>query len=129
MAERLERDIRLLAEYSKSAADRSHPVGDLNCRRCLRLLVRWDLPDRSSQAIVQSPNDYLAWLFVDCLKDTEAVKSTSAELIASVERLEASLSTETKLQVQIAKWSTGSELGCGESSVVRLVRGPEGTFA
>jgi hypothetical protein len=82
----VEQDIRLAAEYYKSAADRGHSEGGLNYRRCLRLLGRWDPPDRSSQVSVHPPsNDWLTNLFLDCLKEPEALGSASAELIASIE--------------------------------------------
>jgi hypothetical protein len=50
-------------------------------------------------------------------------------LIASIERLGTSLSTETKLQMWTAEWSAKSELGCGESSGIRLASGSEATLS
>jgi serine/threonine protein kinase len=79
---------------------------------------------------VQPPsNDFLAELFFDCLKEPEALDSASAELIASIQRLRASLSAETKMQYRTAEWGVTSELGHGDSSVVRLVCEPEGTLS
>jgi hypothetical protein len=78
---------------------------------------------------VQPPsNDHLAEIFIDCLKESELLNGASAELIASIERLKTSLSTETKLPVRTAKWSVKGELGRGDSSVVRLVCGSEATL-
>jgi serine/threonine protein kinase len=75
---------------------------------------------------VQPPsNDHLTRAFIDCLKDPQALDGASVDLIASIERLEASLAAETKLQVRTAKWNNGSELGRGNSSVVRLERSSE----
>jgi TPR repeat protein len=88
----VEQDIQLAAQYYKSAADRGHPEGRLNYCHCLRLLGRWNPPDRSSQVTVQPPsNDFLAGLFFDCLKEPEALESASAEIIDSIQRLRASL--------------------------------------
>jgi serine/threonine protein kinase len=79
---------------------------------------------------VQPPsNDFLAEPFIDCLKEPEALDGVSPELIASIQRFEASLSAEPKLPVRTAEWSATSELGRGDSSVVRLVREPEGTLS
>jgi hypothetical protein len=79
---------------------------------------------------VQPPsNDFLAGLFIDCLKEPEALNSVSAELIASIQRLQASLSAEAKVQIWTAEWGGTSELERGDSSVVTLVREPEGTLS
>jgi hypothetical protein len=126
----VEQDIRLAAQYYRSAADRGHPEGDLNYCRCLRLLGRWDPPDRSSQVTVQPPsNDFLTEPFLDCLKEPEALQSASAELIDSIQRLRVSLSAEAKVQNRSAEWDATSELGRGDSSVVRRVREPIGTLS
>jgi NIMA (never in mitosis gene a)-related kinase len=71
----------------------------------------------------------LTELFVDCLKEPEVLSGASTELITSIERLSTSLSAETKLQIRTAEWDTTSELGRGDSSVVRLARDPEGTLS
>jgi serine/threonine protein kinase len=79
---------------------------------------------------VQRPSkDFLAGPFFDCLKEPEALESVSAELIASIQRLQASLSAETKVQIQSAEWGTTGELGRDDSSVVRLAREPERTMS
>jgi TPR repeat protein len=125
----VEQDIRLAAEYYKSASDCGHPECGLNYRRCLRLLGRWDPPDCSSQVSVRPPsNDRLAGLFVECLKEPQALSGASTELITSIERLKASMPAETKLQMRTANWNTESQLGRGDSSVVTLARSPEGTL-
>jgi hypothetical protein len=69
----VEQDITQAAKYYKYAADQGHPEGELNYHRCLRLLGRWDLLDRSSPPTCSPPSDdCLAGLFLDCLKDLEA---------------------------------------------------------
>jgi hypothetical protein len=126
----VERDIQLAANDYKYAADRGHPEGDLNYRRCLRLLGRWDPPDRSSQVTVQPPpDDHLADPFIDCLKEPEALNGASTELIASIERWRTSRSEETKAQVRTAQWNVRSELGRGGMSVARLAHDPEGILS
>jgi TPR repeat protein len=56
----LEQDIELTAEYYKMAPDLDHPEVVLNCRRCLRLLDRWNASDRPSQVSSRpSPIDSL----------------------------------------------------------------------
>jgi serine/threonine protein kinase len=60
------------------------------------------------------------------LKEPEVLSGASTELIASIERLKVSVSAETKLPVRTANWSTGSQLGRGDSSVVTLAFSPRG---
>jgi serine/threonine protein kinase len=74
-------------------------------------------------------NNDLAGPFVDCLKEPGALDLASAELIASIQRLSTTLSVEMKVQIRAAKWSATSEFGRGDSSVVTLVRSPEGTLS
>jgi serine/threonine protein kinase len=79
---------------------------------------------------VQPPsNNRLTELFLDCLKEPEALSGASAERITSIERLRTSLSAVTELPVRAAEWDAHSELGRGDSSVVRLARGPEGPLS
>jgi TPR repeat protein len=126
----VEQDIQLAAQFYKSAADRGHPKGCLNYRRCLYLRGRWNPPSRSSQVSVCPPsNDRLAGLFIDCVKESEALDGASAELIASIERLGTSLSTEVILRMQTAEWGAKSELRCSDSSLVRLAHSPEVTLS
>jgi serine/threonine protein kinase len=73
-------------------------------------------------------HDRLDELFIGCLKDPEACNGASADLIASIERLHASLSTETKLPVRTAEWSNESELERTKSGIVRRTRSSEGTL-
>jgi TPR repeat protein len=123
----VEQYIQFAAEYYRFAADHGHSEGGLNYRHCLRLLGRWDPPDCFSQVSVRPPSkDCLAKLLVNCLKEPKALDRASLELIASIERLKSSVSAEAKLQVRTVTWSTRSEFGRGDSSVVTLVRSPEG---
>jgi hypothetical protein len=62
-------------------------------------------------------------------KDPEGLSGASTDVIATIERLRTALSGETKVQVRTVEWDTNSELGRGESYVVRLARGSEGTLS
>jgi hypothetical protein len=76
-------DIELAAEYYKFAADHGCADAPLNYHRCLRLLRRWEAPDRSSDVSCHPPSP-------DDLRDVQFVDPTdpdSAELIASIRRL------------------------------------------
>jgi TPR repeat protein len=53
----VKQDILNAAKYYKIASDGGHSEADLNYRRCLRLLGRWDVPDRSSDVSVQQSFD------------------------------------------------------------------------
>jgi hypothetical protein len=47
-------------------------------------------------------NDRPAGMFTDCFKDPKALDGVSTELIASIKRLKASMSAETKLHLWTA---------------------------
>jgi hypothetical protein len=65
----------------------------LNYRRCLRILGRWTVPDRSSWIADSRPSDdHFARLFVDSPKDPD----TNPELIASIQQL-VSISNDLQL--------------------------------
>jgi serine/threonine protein kinase len=74
-------------------------------------------------------NNRLIGLFVECLKQPGALSGASTELIASIERLKASVSAETKLPLRTANWSIESQLGRGDSAYVTLSRSPEVTLS
>jgi TPR repeat protein len=84
----VKQDFEAAAECYKFARDHGHSEADLNYRRCLRILSRWDVPDRSSLISDSRPlDDHFAHLFIDCLKDSDA----SPELISSIERLKVAM--------------------------------------
>jgi TPR repeat protein len=125
----VQQNIRLAAEYYKLAADRGHPEGELNYRRCLRLLGRWEVPDRSSDVSAHPPShDDLAHQFIDCLKEPHALHGVASEFLTSIEQLHASMATQTHLHPAAAKLDPGSDLGPGHTSIVRLARSQEGTL-
>jgi hypothetical protein len=45
----------MAAQYSKFGANRGHPEVKVNSTRCLRLLGRWESPDRSFETVAHSP--------------------------------------------------------------------------
>jgi TPR repeat protein len=125
----VKQDINLAAEYYKFAANRGHPEADLNYRRCLRFLGQWKAPDRSSDVSANPPsNQQLASLFIDCLKEPEALNGSASEIFASIDRFRVRQEAVTNFCVRTAEWSAESELGRGKASVVRLKRSPEGTL-
>jgi TPR repeat protein len=125
----VEQDIPLPADYYKSAADGDHPERRLNYRRWLPLLGRRNPPNQSSQVTVCPPsNGRLTGPFAECLKEPEALMDASTKFIPSIERLNASVSAETKFHGQTGNWNNKSQLGRGDSSVVTLARRPEGAL-
>jgi TPR repeat protein len=82
------RNIELAAQFYQFAADRGHSEAKINHRRCLRLLDRWEPPDRSSDAVSHSPSlDPLADIFSDCLKDPEPLYDDEHRVFNSFEPL------------------------------------------
>jgi serine/threonine protein kinase len=94
------------ADYYKRAADRGHSEAEFNHRRCLRLLGRWPIQDRSSQASAQIP-------------------SLRKQEITPHEPFDAALSAFTKLKSSVRwtdDWERGGTLGTGERGIVKLAR-------
>jgi hypothetical protein len=125
----VQQNIGLAAEYYKFAADRGHPEGKLNYQRCLRLLGRWEVPDRSSDVSAHPPShDDLAHQFIDCPKDPDALHGVASESLTSIEQLKASMTTQTHLHPAAAELDARSDFGRGDTSVVRHARCQEGTL-
>jgi TPR repeat protein/serine/threonine protein kinase len=84
----VEQDVELAARYYKFAADRGHPEAKLNYARCLRLLGRWEPPDRSSDSVSHPPSaDRLCGLFRDFLQSPAPADSDERRLFLSLQRL------------------------------------------
>jgi TPR repeat protein len=49
-------NIEMAAEYYRFAVDHGHPEAKLNHARCMRLLGRWEPPDRSAETVSHSPS-------------------------------------------------------------------------
>jgi TPR repeat protein len=108
----VDQNIKLAANYYKLAADRGHPEADLNYRRCMRLLGRWSVPDRSSQVSAQMPS----------FEEGEIAREErfDAELSAFANQT-ASLGWTDDLHLDL---ECGAALGRGELAIVKLVRNP-----
>jgi hypothetical protein len=106
-------DIEAAAKWYRFAANHGHPEGEMNYQRSLRLLGRWNVPDRSGQISDRHKSDALAPLFIDCLKDL----APENELVSSIQRLKTTMVEQTNRVME--EW-TSSELGRGNSGIVVL---------
>jgi TPR repeat protein len=87
----VERNLRLAAEYYKFAADHGHAEGRVNYGRWLRLLGKWEGPDRSADTSCQPPSrDDLAAKFIGGLDDPKHFDADSTKFLESVQRLKES---------------------------------------
>jgi hypothetical protein len=122
----VEQHIELVADYYQFAADHGHSEAQLNYHRCLRLLRRWKVPDRSSDFCGNPPSDdSLASDFIACLEEP----SGSIELLASIARFRDSIAAKTRQFTSSAKLLSEIRLGEGDSSVVTLIRDPDGNLS
>jgi serine/threonine protein kinase len=80
-------NIEAAAEWYRIAADLGHAEGEVNYQRCLRLLGRWAIPDRSSSIADRLKSDDLARDFLTAVEDPVAADQAGTELVASIERL------------------------------------------
>jgi serine/threonine protein kinase len=102
-------NIELAAEYYKRAADCGHPEAEQNYQRCLRLLGRWNVPDRSSIVSEEKP-------------------SFDERKIEGADRVTSSLKmfAETKQSIQSMKsWRFGEQIWEDRFSVVKLAEDPQ----
>jgi TPR repeat protein len=106
-------NIEAASKWYRFAANHGHPEGEVNYQRSLRLLGRWNVPDRSDKISDRPRSDSLAQKFIEGLKDLTA----GAELIASIQRLKATMGQETNCATE--EW-TGAEVGRGNSGIVIL---------
>jgi hypothetical protein len=84
----VEHNFELAAKYYKLAADRGHPEAQLNHARCLRLLGRWQPPDRSSEFASTCPSPArLTELFRESCENPGPLDSDGLRLLDSLERL------------------------------------------
>jgi hypothetical protein len=113
------------AEYRECAVDHGHPKGELNSRRCLRLLSELRVPFRLSHYSLNLPIiDDLVWLLSNHFKKSGAFSGGYTELLASIDRLRVSIASRTHFHATIPEWSERSELGRGDLSIVTLSRCP-----
>jgi TPR repeat protein len=111
-------DIELAAEYYKFAADHGSAEAGPNYHRCLRLLRRWEAPDRYSDASFHPPS-------TEELPDVQFVDPPdrdSAELIASIRRLKNSTNERRPARLPAATLLCGSNLAhFSENTKQRIV--------
>jgi serine/threonine protein kinase len=108
----------MAAEYYKFASDQGHPEAKLNHARCLRLLGRWQPPDRSSKPVSHPTSlDRLSEMFRGFLDNPDPQDSDARRLLSCFERARAStpipvISTSLDLE-----W-VQDPIRSGDSSVV-----------
>jgi TPR repeat protein len=123
------RDIRLGADCYKFAADHGHVEAVLNYQRCLRLLGRWEVPDRSFDLSLSAPaREDLAEQFIVSLDDSGQFGSESdgLELRASIERFKRS---QTAGFLAAKKCALAPVIGRSGSSVLTLAECADGVLA
>jgi hypothetical protein len=101
----IEQNIELASRYYKTAADQGHPEAEVNFRRCLRLLGRWEVPDRSSPISFDPPS---------CADSRKTFEPGMKERNKNQDLVMAS----------VADWRPGVELGRGNIAVVNLACDP-----
>jgi TPR repeat protein len=116
----VQQSIEMALGYYEFAADRGHPEAKLNRARCLRLLGRWDPPDRSSETVSHPPSaDHLGEIFRDLRETAEPLDDEARRLANQLKRLK--LSTPMAMPVipgaPDPTW-VRDEIKTGDSSVV-----------
>jgi hypothetical protein len=102
-------NIEMAAEYYKRASDYGHSEAAQNYQRCLRLLGRWDVPDRSSNVSEEKP------YFEERRNEMSDRFTSSPKAFA-----------ETKQSIQSMKsLRLGGEIAKTVFSVVRLAEDPQ----
>jgi serine/threonine protein kinase len=115
----VEQNFELAGDYYRFAADRGHPEAKLNHARCLRLLGRWEPPDRSSDSVSHPPSpDCLSEIFRDfCQSPAPRAAGDDARLLNQLARLK---------NVAPAVWESSEvawvpdRIESGKSSVVKF---------
>jgi hypothetical protein len=117
----VEQNIKMATDYYKFASDHGHAEGRLNYGRCLRLLGRWEVPDRSS-AVAAHPRetDAFAKRFIAGLDDPQMHDREWAELRHSIARMRDSRFPRPNLKPTAIASNARPILGRGDSAVVRL---------
>jgi hypothetical protein len=107
----VKQSIEAAAQCYKFTRDHRHPEGEINYRRCLRILGQWDGSDRTA-CISSNASADVDWLahFIACLDDREA----TAELLASIERLKTEMAGPADRP--IVQLEDSAEVGTGRST-------------
>jgi TPR repeat protein len=114
----VQQNIQMASEYYKFASDHGHSEAKLNHKRCLRLLSKWEPPDRSSDAISHPPNpNHLSAIIHDLLKIPGPFNDH--RLLNIFQPLTIPIKIPLISNSSIVKWIL-DKLGNGNSSVVKL---------
>jgi hypothetical protein len=115
----VQQDIQMASKYYKFAADRGHSEAKLNHNRSLRLLGKWETPDRSFESVSHpSSVDCLSRIFSDFLKNPEPLNDDCRRLLNSFERLRAPMEIPVVSKFEMPNWVL-DQIGEGDSSVVK----------
>jgi TPR repeat protein len=78
-------NFEMALDYYRFAADRGHPEAKLNCARCLRLLGRWEPPDRFSNSISHPPSrHHLSEIFGDIRQSPVPLADDERQLVSAL---------------------------------------------
>jgi TPR repeat protein len=113
----VQQDFAMAAEYYGFAANRGHPDGAANRARCLRLLGRWEPPDRSSDSVSHSAPDRLCEIFRDLCDGPGPTDDDGRSFAMALRRLKTFTPSISVLQ---EVKSIGDENASGDSSIVKL---------
>jgi TPR repeat protein len=115
----IDQNFEMAARYYKLATDCGHPEAKVNYARCLRLLGRWEPPDRSFETVSHPPSpDRLTELFRPFLENPEPLDDDDRQLLGSLQRIKAATATATAPPAGAA--FVPHEIHRGRSSVVRI---------
>jgi hypothetical protein len=88
----VKQNIEAAAKCYRFARDDGHAEGEVNYRRCLRILDRWEAPDRSYTISDRFSSDGgCNDLFIACLDNPGTIYGASEELLASIHRLKSAI--------------------------------------
>jgi TPR repeat protein len=109
-------NVAMAASYYKFADDRGHPEAKLNRARCLRLLDRWEPPDRSSESLSNPPSpNHLFELFRDLRENPDPLNGDEQRLLLALERLKSAAISPAPAAAVVS-----DAIGRGDSSIVKL---------
>jgi TPR repeat protein len=119
----VQQNIEMAAQYYRFAADRGHREAKVNLARCMRLLGRWNPPDRSSDSVSHSPSpDRLSEIFRPFLESPAPLDCDERRLLCSLQRIKTATAAANAIPIPASPapaW-VGDEIGRGDSSVVRI---------
>jgi serine/threonine protein kinase len=120
-------EIDRAADCYKFAADRGHPEALANYQRCMRLLRRWAVPDRSFDLSVSAPSrEDLAEPLIASLDNPGQFDSDNCELKTSIEKFKRSRMPPFLAATKCVRQPL---IGRSRSSELRLEACADGTLA